>query len=406
MRSTGRRPRRLLSVLAAVGPLIAGAVLAAPASAAPSPAAPADGPWAARAAGSYAALLDHLYLGASGHGLFQEQTPKQPTDNPYSYLWEYREATQATFDLANVPGLGRKYGPDVQDRLTALGQYASTDPAHSGYDSYLPAPLGTGGDLFYDDNAVVGITLTDQYRASGDRGLLDAARAQFTTDLRGWDSDTARACPGGMHWVESDSNAMRAANVTGLFAQLSANLYEITHQRTYLDWAQRAYDWNRTCLRQAPGLYANDLGDDGTLNTTLWSYNSGAMIGAATVLYRATGKSAYLHDAVDDANGALAYYGAESRLYDQPAIFNSFFFQDLLLLDSVHHDARYRATLAAYAQRLWTDNRDPATGLFHFQGSNGGTPDPALPVGTLNQSAAVQLFALLAWDPKDYHRIT
>jgi hypothetical protein len=51
--------------------------------------------------------------------------------------------------------------------------------------------------------------------------------------------------------------------------------------------------------------------------------------------------------------------------------------------------------LDSYATRLWQDNRDPATGLFRFQASNGGAPDPAQPVGTLNQSAAVQLFALL-----------
>jgi Glycosyl hydrolase family 76 len=360
--------------------------------------------WAARADASYQALQSNLYLGPAGHGLYQESTPAPAGANPYSYLWEFREATQATVYLQNIPGNTGRYRTDVADRFGALPRYSSTDPAHAGYDSYPPAPLGTGGDLFYDDNAVVGLSLLTQYRAGGDRSMLDKARAAFTTDTRAWDTDPAKSCPGGLHWVDSSANTMRAANVTGLFAQLSAGLYQITGQPDYLSWAQRAYDWNRTCLRQSPGLYQNDRDDNGTTNTTLWTYNSGAMIGTATELYRATGDRTYLDQAVSDADGALAYWTADDRLYTQPAIFNSFFFQDLLLLDSQHPDPRFRAVLSDYADRLWADNRDPATGLFRFQASNGGAPDPAQPFATLNQAAVVQLLSLLAWDPRDYDR--
>ncbi|MGA8115541.1 MAG: glycoside hydrolase family 76 protein, partial [Actinocatenispora sp.] len=362
--------------------------------------------WADRAEATYRALQDNLYQGTDGHRLYREQTPAAQTDNQYSYLWPFREATQATQDLAGIRGHRTGHHGDVADRFAALGRYASTDAEHAGWDSYLPAPLGTDGDLFYDDNAVVGLSYVTRYQHGGGADALAGARAAFRTDTRAWDTDTTRSCPGGMHWVEADWNNLRAANVTGLFAELSAHLYEITRRPTYLHWAERAYDWNRTCLRQSAGLYQNDLGDDGAVNPTLWTYNSGAMIGTATILYRATGDRAWLRDAVDDARGALDYWTAQDRLYQQPAIFNSFLFQDLLLLDSVRHDPRYRTVLARYAERLWADNRDPATGLFHFQGGNGGPPDPSLPVSTLNQSAAVQLFSLLAWDPRDYDRIT
>jgi hypothetical protein len=397
---TTRATRHAALLLTALTTAAAG-LLAAPAAhaSAPRPAA-----WASRAGASYQALQRDLYLGAAGHDLYRESVPAAQGGNPYSYLWEFREATQATVYLQNIPHNAGPYRADVAARFAALSQYASTDPAHPGYDSYLPAPLGTGGDLFFDDNAVTGLSFLTQYRAGGDRTMLDKARATFTTDTRAWDDDPAKACPGGMHWVENSGNTIRAANVTGLFAQLSAGLYQITRQPAYLGWAQRAYDWNRDCLRQSAGLYQNDRDDNGTVNTTLWTYNSGAMIGTATELYRATGDRRYLDQAVEDANGALAYWTAQDRLYNQPAIFNSFFFQDLLLLDSQHHDPRFRAALSSYADRLWADNRDPATGLFRFQASNGGAPDPAQPVATLNQAAAVQLFSLLAWDPKDYDR--
>jgi hypothetical protein len=394
---TVRRAGLLLTALATAG----AGLLAAPA-------AHAEGPrttdWAWRAKASYQALQRNLYLGATGHDLYQETTPVAAGGNPYSYLWEFREATQATVYLQNIPHNAGPYRKDVADRFAALSQYAATDPAHPGYDSYLPAPLGTGGDLFFDDNAVVGLSFLTQYRADGDRSMLDKAGAAFTTDTRAWDDDPTKACPGGMHWVETEANAIRAANVTGLFAQLSAGLYQITGKPAYLDWARKAYAWNKACLQQSPGLYQNDRNDDGTIDTTLWTYNSGAMIGTATELYRATGERAYLDEAIRDADGALAYWTTDDRLYNQPAVFNSFLFQDLLLLDSQHHDPRYRQVLSDYADRLWSDNRDPATGLFRFQASNGGAPDPAQPVATLNQSAAVQLFSLLAWDPRDYDR--
>ncbi|GAA4202091.1 glycoside hydrolase family 76 protein [Actinocatenispora rupis] len=373
--------RRLGVAALALLPAVA---LAGPATAAPN----ADRTlWAHRAQASYQALQDNLYLGDAGHRLYAESTPAAG-GNPYSYLWEFREATQATLGVRGLPG-GQRYAGDVADRFAALGQYASPDPAHPGYESYLPAPLGGGGDLFYDDNAVVGLSFVDSYRSGGGAGALAGAEAAFRTDLRAWDSDPAKTCPGGMHWVEADWNTIRAANVTGLFAELAANLYATTRDRSYLDWAVRAYEWNRSCLMSSPGLYRNDIADDGTYDQTLWTYNSGAMIGTATVLYRATGDRRWRDLALGDARGAMAYWTAD-RLYSQPAIFNAFLFRDVLALDPA-----YRSTLDTYAARLWQDNRDPATGLFRFQASNGGAPDPAQPVNTLNQAAAVQLFALL-----------
>jgi hypothetical protein len=376
----------------------AGLVVGGPAAAAPAGADRAL--WADRAEASYQALQHNLYQGDAGHRLYAESVPAATGGNPYSYLWEFREATQATLEVRRLPGDGHRYAADVADRFAALGRYASPDPAHPGYQSYLPAPLGGGGDLFYDDNAVVGLSFLDAYRAGGGAGTLAGAKAAFRTDLRAWDTDQTKTCPGGMHWVEASWNTIRAANVTGLFAQLSANLYAATRDLTYLDWAVRAYDWNRSCLMSSPGLYRNDIADDGTYDPTLWSYNSGAMIGAATVLYKATGDRQWLADAVADARGAMAYWTADDRLYDQPAIFNAFLFRDLLQLDPA-----YRSTLDGYAARLWDANRDPATGLFRFQPSNGGAPDPAQPVDTLNQAAVVQLFALLGDDPAAYRQL-
>jgi hypothetical protein len=376
-----------------------GALLAAPTFAsAPAAAAPVP-QWTSRSTASWQALQQYLAVG----NLYQENYPKQTGDNPYSYLWALREATTAAVSLNGAAGNTTVRRSDLLTRFKAFDLYFQQSPV--GYQSYVAPPLGTGGDLFYDDNAIVGLEYVRGFYATGDRSYLQHAADAFSADTRGWDTDASHPCPGGEKWVETAGNTIRGANVTGLAAELAAHLYLLTHDQQYLGWAGRLFAWNQRCLQQSPGLYWNDMAYDGTVNQTLWTYNSGAMIGAATLLYRATGDRAYLRDAVAEARGALDYWTAEDRLYQQPAIFNSYLFNNLLLLDSQAPNVRYRSVIQQYADRVWSANRDATTGLFHFQASGGGAPDPNVPAQTLEQSAMVQTLSALAWSPRDYWRI-
>ncbi|KQO63442.1 glycoside hydrolase family 76 protein [Curtobacterium sp. Leaf261] len=380
-----------VAALAIGGSIVAGT--GTPAHAATSP----DGVWQSRASSTYDAMQDSLYTGAAGHGLYRENTDTS-TGNPYSYLWEYREATQAALDLQGLPGAGAAYTNSAAARVSGFQNYYAVLPGgRPGYESYLPAPLGTGGDVYYDDNDVVGLSNISEYRATGNASYLDAARTAFDIASRGWNTDTTLTCPGGLDWIDRPDNTVRAANVTGLGAQLAAHLYEETKDPSYLRWSTKLYDWNNRCLRQSAGLYQNSRNDDGTVDTTLWTYNSGAMIGTATILYRATQDPKYLQQARAAARGSLAYWTTDNRLQQQPAVFNAFYFKDLLLLDSVQHDPAYRAAAEAWANATWRDNRDPATGLFHFQPSGGGDVDLTRPAATLDQAAMIQVFAALGW---------
>ncbi|MGE9696205.1 glycoside hydrolase family 76 protein [Streptomyces sp. NRRL F-5630] len=354
-----------------------------------------SGTWAARATDTYRALQTHLYEGDDQHGLYLEHTPRQDGDPAHSFLWPFREAAQAAVDMQHLPRTGAAYRQDAADRFDTAELY-HTSGERPGYASYLPAPLGTGGDVYYDDNAVVALTQLDQYEATGDARFLDRAEQVIPVVSRAWDGDTGKSCAGGMDWYDSPANTIRATNVTALSAQLAARLYAHTHDRTYLTKARQWYGWVYSCMRKAPGLYINDRGDDGSVNETLWTYNSGAMIGTATALYRGTGDARYLKRAVEDARGSLAHWTEGSRLHDQPAVFNAFYFKDLLDLDSVHPDPAYLKAMSAYADSTYKSNRDTTTGLFRFQPSNGGDYDPQAPAATLNQSAMVQIFATLA----------
>lgn len=356
-----------------------------------------DAVWQQRASATYDAMQDHLYTGAAGHGLYRENTDTS-SGNPYSYLWEYREATQAALDLQGIAGVGPAYGNSAAARVDGFELYHAVKPGgRAGYESYLPAPIGTGGDVYYDDNAVVGLSLISQYQATSDPEYLDRARGAFDIAARGWNADTALTCPGGSDWIDRADNTTRGANVTGLSAQLAAHLYEETGESSYLRWSTKAYNWNNKCLKESAGLYRNSIDDDGTVDPTLWTYNSGAMIGTATILFRATEDPKYLQQATNAARASLRYWTAENRLQQQPAVFNAFYFKDLLLLDSVQHDPSYRAAIEQYATATWRDNRDTDTGLFHFQPSGGGDPAWDRAAATLDQAAMVQVFAVLGW---------
>lgn len=389
------RAVRIAAAAVVLGALVTAVPQAADAA---SPAATTPDPvWQQRASATYDALQDNLYTGAVGHGLYRENTDTT-TGNPYSFLWEYREATQAAIDLQGIDGVGPAYAHAAAARVDGFEHYHAVAPGgRPGYESYLPAPLGTGGDVYYDDNAVVGLSFVSQYRATHDDASLDHARAAFDVAIRSWNTDSSLACPGGSDWIDRPDNTTRAANVTGLTAQLAAHLYEETGDASYLRWSTRLVNWNNKCLRQSAGLYRNSIGDDGIVDPTLWTYNSGAMIGTATILYRATDDPKYLRQATSAARASLRFWNADGRLQQQPAVFNAFYFKDLLLLDSVQHDPSYRAAAEQWATATWRDNRDPATGLFHFQPSGGGDPAWDRPAATLDQAAMIQVFAVLGW---------
>ena len=122
------------------------------------------------------------------------------------------------------------------------------------------------------------------------------------------------------------------------------------------------------------------------------------MIGASVLLARRAATAARLSWGAPrrSPQGAGPFRG---RGYErQPPAFNAIFFRNLLMLHDVRatracgprSSRRSAVTRTARARRR--DRRD----RFHF--SKGG-------VTLLDQSAIVQVFALLAWDPRAYGRL-
>ena len=350
-------------------------------------------------------MREHLAI--PGRDLYRESVPESTSGKPYAYVWPFEEAAKATLYMAGLPGVGTAYRADVARCGRGRERYWDSRGRHClsrkpSYASYVLPPLGEGGDTFYDDNSWCALDLIQQHRMFGDEAALARAATVFEFIAAGWCHER-RPHPGGLYWVDAHWNRDRGAATNGGAAALALHLHELTHTATmaYVDDAHRLYEWARATLlvRVGPtaGLYHDKVLGDGRIDPAQWVYNQGTAIAVGVMLHRLTGEARYLAEARATADAALAYYGADG-FSSQPLIFTVIFFRNLLQLDAASSTLAYRSAMQAFADRLWRDAtiHDGATGLFRQD-----RPTPAYTL--LDQAAAVQLFALLAWPPEQYH---
>lgn len=375
------------------------AAVAGPASAAPEgPGTSGHNVNAARAERSFAAL-QHYFDAGDGTGLYLEQYPVQADDPKYSYEWPFSQVHTAVLDLTGMSGGhsgAGSYLPSLAAHKQAQLLYwtEAGTTGLPGFASGVMPPLYDGGDLFYDDNEWVGLADIQHHRQHGDAASLTEARKIFDLVVSGWDTDPTHAAPGGVFWTQAPWSQDRNTVSNMPAAELGLRLYQLTHEQRYLEESLRFYSWTNEHLQRPDGLYNDNLKLDGQVDTTVWSYNQGVPIGVNVLLYEVTKDKHYLVEAQRIANAAYDRFVTGDRLKTQPVFFNSIFFKNLLLLSSARNDPRYRAALAAYADTVWLQNRDAATGLFHFDDS-GRTQ-------VIEQAAATQIFAVLAWSHADY----
>jgi hypothetical protein len=346
----------------------------------------------ARALLAFEAMQRYYYV--RGSGLYAGE--------PFSYLWPFSQALAATVSMANVPKLPVSLSSELHARLIGLrtyldlnnsgapeGIYTSTLAA---FDGTVAPPVGPGGAKYYDDNDWIGIELARHYEKSRNAGALGYAEGIMAFEIAGFSTDPALACPGGIPFSNGINNTDRNTITTAPAAELAVQLYKITGNLQYLQFAETAYNWVRTCLLRPGNLYADHIRPHGVIDSTFWSYNQGVMIGAGTLLYQATGNSGYLYQARQTAQAARAYFTPQ-RLGEENPFFPSVYFRNLMYMDSVTHDPPGPKIAQAYVDYAWQ----------HLRLSNNlfvaGSPASAQ---LLYQAAIVQIYALLSSSPSTY----
>ena len=327
-----------------------------------------------RAALSYWAMK-HTFLDRT-QGVYREESGRGGT----AHAWPYSQVLATTLAMTRVPARGRLYVPDAERRVSDLDGYLRKDGAFA-------SAKGPKGDIYYDDNEWIALELLRWYDLRPTPQALARARRVFKLIVSAWDADASHACPGGVFWTKAPGNRDRNTVTTATGALLGLELYSRTHDRTQLAWARRMLGWVTACMLAPDGLLWDHLALDGTRDETHWSYNQGTAIGANVLLYRLTGDLGALQRAEALAGSSLAYFDRTPG-GREPAFFLAIWFRNLLALESVDGDPRYREAVQEYADAAWDRLRDQSTGVFHFDGSRSAK--------LLEQAAMVQIYAALA----------
>jgi hypothetical protein len=338
-----------------------------------------------RALASYELMQKYFYQPSVK--LYTEEFPNV-IGNSYSYLWPFSQAMAATTDVSRLPKIGKNYVFDRNDRLDGLKLYWNNGTNPAGYDSYVRPPLGQGGDKFYDDNDWIALNLIKLYQLTGDQAVLERVKDIFKLEVYGWDNDPSHPYRGGIFWTQASWSQDRNTISNAPLAQIGLYLYQITRDKSYFDWAKKAYDWVNNSMLAPNGLYWDHVDLKGNIDKTQWTYNQGMMIGANVLFYKTTGNETYLDLAKSIANKAIQYYG-DVLLYNNPPEFNAIFFENLQLLDSINHNNKYRKYIQSYADQMWDTERNTETGLFQRDNQN--------PVPLIEQAAMVEIYSNLAY---------
>jgi hypothetical protein len=338
------------------------------------------------AVASYQALQGNLY--ETPAQLYQG-LPSNSCD-PYSCLWPFTNAMAGTEFLDASPG-GSSYASDVKARLNGLLAYADFhEVSPSGtrqpraFQSAVAQPEGPGGNTYYDDNAWSALDLLDAYQLTGNSTDLTLAQDTFNFVVTGWDTSQTDGCPGGVFW-EDVSGSQRNTTANAANAEVGLELYQLTKNSTDLSWATRMYQWVNTCLASPGGLYYDHVNPGGSVNTTIWSYNQGTMVGAGVLLYQITGNASYLIAAENTAGAALSYFGTGTTLQNQGPAFNAIYFRDLFVLTRIQPNSAYGTEAQTYATFMWTQRS--SSGLFLQNGQTYGVNGTA---------PMVEIYSLLA----------
>jgi hypothetical protein len=356
--------------------------------------------YAKRAVLAYEAMQQNFYVPSAG--LYKGEPE-------YSFLWPFSQALAASVSVAHIPGQqphlegglrALTAGLQVYSSTPAPGETtatgASTATTARSFDDVTAPPVGPGGDSFYDDNEWVGIELARLYELDHSAAALTQAEQIMAFVMTGWQTVGPEGqplpCAGGVPFSNSQTNTQRNTVTDAPAAELGVQLYRITREVRYLQFAEQAYGWVRQCLLEPSNLYADHVELDGAVQRTEWSYNQGVMVGAGALLYQATHESVYLYEARQTARAALAAF-PYSRLSSENPFFVAVYFRNLMYLDSLTHDPPGAGPAREYAYYAWLRHR-LSDNLFAY-----GSPPTA---ELLGQAALVQIYALLSTPPSTY----
>ncbi|MBQ8381636.1 MAG: hypothetical protein IJX47_00345 [Clostridia bacterium] len=351
-------------------------------------------------------VIEEYYISGRGDNIkfaMYLNTNNLSTSNTAS-VWHITSALTMMSKLwaIDAGGNGAQYATLHAKTLTAMEYYKGTAYI-ANYDGnveqtmYAVNRAGSPGTAsladvaaVYDDQMWIVRELVYCYQLTGVEDYLTQALALTQVCLDAWDvsDDGAGGEVGGIDWGPGYSSKHTCSNAP--IIEPLVEIYEILaaegreNAQYYLDWAIKIYDWTNEHLRLSSGLYGDlvrpqgreligsgknkhwvSTGPLGSLDSTTYSYNTGAMISGAVALYRATGEETYLKEAKTSAQKAYRTFTTTAKIngesYRQYSAYPSQIYRsntwfNLVLLegfiDLFPYDTKCASYLAAYQDSL------------------------------------------------------
>lgn len=223
---------------------------------------------------------------------------------------------------------------------------------------------------FYDDEGWWALAWIRAYDLTHNQKYLDMAKVLFDDIAASWDADH---CGGGVYWKKETDAKTAISNE--LFLVLAARLHLRTPGDTgpgsYLEWAQREWDWFLASglisdnFQVIDGLNFDTCGDGWTATFT---YNQGVVLGGLVDLWRATGDESLLEMAVNIADATLELQTTDDGVFIEAichpdcgggdgVTFKGVFARNIAYLYEVVPDDRYREFLIRQSDSIWQNNR-------------------------------------------------
>jgi predicted alpha-1,6-mannanase (GH76 family) len=158
-------------------------------------------------------------------------------------------------------------------------------------------------DSFFDDNGWWALAWARAYELTGRKRYLHASQRIFGQMTTAWDE----TCGGGLWWNQDRKYKNAIANE--LFLALATRLHRLSPDgSSYLDWAQREWEWFSGSGMIGPKSLINDglTADCKNNGKPTYSYNQGVILGGLGDLHEFTGDAAYLRQGESIADAVLS----------------------------------------------------------------------------------------------------
>lgn len=322
------------------------------------------------------ALNDSIfnYYGSDRGGLFRENFPPETKsdatyligeDNQknrkYAYLWPTSGMLSALTALYEVSGKELYLNQIRNVVIPGLNQYRDSKRQHTAYQSYI---IEAGeSDRYYDDNVWLGIDFARLCELSGDKSFCNEAKLIWKFLESGMDAQLGD----GIYWCEQKKESKNACS-NAPAAVLAVKLYSLTSEEKYLTRAKELYSWVLNNLQDPEdALIMDNINLNGRVDRRKFAYNSGQMIEAGVLLYKATGETKYLDQAQKIAESSYQYFFTEVEgqryLKNGNVWFVAVMLRGFIELYSVDNNSIYINAYRNTFRRMIKRNQD-AQGLF------------------------------------------